>query len=363
MKIGEFFISLLVDADQGKLTISGLITSMGQLEAATVGELGVLFELAQGLGRLTEVSVKNALGYKYLTATTNESVESFQKWSIAAGQAGIEGSKIAPVMKSLNDQLEAGKRGEGFGNLIVLSRLFGIDLSKLRDANDLFVKMRASQKFQEMPAPTKAFWLRSAGLPDFLTPLFDVKTLPDKKIKEALASIGGVMNKDEMDRFVTIGTQFTLIEEQTKRIGEEIANWISPSVISGLNATIAVLKMAHETLGETKKTIEAHPKETAIAKEAFFASIASPFGLLPSLMNLKNSIAALDFMRTPVASNPLAFATAGGPSLGRPNVSVVNHNNIPITTKASPADIKRHVEDALNLQNTKVFHMFDNGPQ
>ena len=52
--VGEFFLNINVDAGKGELTLSGLVTQMGELEVASVGEIAVLAELALKIAEVTE---------------------------------------------------------------------------------------------------------------------------------------------------------------------------------------------------------------------------------------------------------------------------------------------------------------------
>src|ERR1035437_9274715 len=88
MKLGQFFVEIAVDAEKGQLTVGDLIKKFGMLEAATLGEIGALLELAQGFAAIVEHSMGVAKGLSTISTETGINIVSLQKWGQVAEEAG-----------------------------------------------------------------------------------------------------------------------------------------------------------------------------------------------------------------------------------------------------------------------------------
>ncbi len=103
--IGEFFVSLTVDAASGALTVGNLVSQFGALEIATVAEIGVLWELGVQLANVVDQGMKMSLGFEQFTMHTGLSAQALQKWQIVAQQSHASAQDVTSSLENITKGL------------------------------------------------------------------------------------------------------------------------------------------------------------------------------------------------------------------------------------------------------------------
>lgn len=193
MKVGEFVADLLIDSSSASVSVKDLLTKFGELEVATVGEIGVLMELGLKFAHVADQAINTAISFQQFETQTGLSAQELQKWQIAAGMANVSAEEVGASVMALQKNLAAIRLGEGnisgfqllgiganqdaFGVLDQLrSRIRGVDaatavniiakmglgpnmLQVLRLSNEEFAKFRMTA--QGMSTTQEAAFLRT----------------------------------------------------------------------------------------------------------------------------------------------------------------------------------------------------------
>lgn len=245
MKIGEFFLDLFVDAGKGELTVSNLVSSMGKLEVATVGEIAVLFELAQRLAAITDHSIQAAMGFRDYETATGASTDALQAWEAAARQVGISNTTVQSSMEGISGSIQGMLSGVDSNKLANLGRAFGISLKGITadKPEELLRRIRESEQFQSSSNAFKDFWLKSAGLDQMRNVLIKGKGgISDREFLQAVSDAGKI-SKADAEKYVKMKTDLVAIEDLVTRIGRTITGWFSDDVIAVLNKEIESLRV------------------------------------------------------------------------------------------------------------------------
>lgn len=235
MKIGEFFIDLIVDSSKGELTVGDLVTKMGQLEAATVGAVGVVFELASKLASFTDVSIRSALGLEEYATLTGESAQELQKWQRVAEQAHVSGDAVTNTLKHLSASIAEVARG-GAGGLKPLVDALGIDLTG-KGPTQILDAIRKSQVFAALPARQKTDLLTKVGIDPMLANVFK---LTDAEFKKAADLVEGISEHGQ-EQFLKMSTALTQIGMIAKQLTIDIAEWDASAFLGTLQTILGTL--------------------------------------------------------------------------------------------------------------------------
>lgn len=248
MKLGEFFIDLVVDSSSGELTVGNLVTKMGQLEAASVGAVGVLFELGAKLASFTDISIRSALGLeRYATLTGNSTLE-LQKWQRVAEQAHVSGETVEKTFVGLSAALTE-MRLTGGGGLLPLATRLGVDLSG-KTEGQILEAIRKSRKFQSLSAAERTFVLGKVGIDPMMANVFK---LTDAEFKKSEGMVEG-MSEHGQEQFLNMATALSKISLMAKQLTIDVAEWDATAFLGTLEAITNTLIKMREMFKEFKKT-------------------------------------------------------------------------------------------------------------
>lgn len=255
MKIGEFFISLFVDAGKGELTVGNLVQSMGALEVATVGEIAALFALANKLATITDLSIKSALGFEAYASATGASTKALQEWQAVGAHVGITGETVASSLAAISQGLVGLKKFGENSPLANLLQPLHMSLEKYKNEKPekLLEDIRNNPFFQQMDAATKVFVLQKAGIAGMLRALSKGEGGVSDENFNRFISEAGAMPKSDIDRYQEINSQFVSVWEITKRIQQVIASWFSKELLTTLNFVVGALHTIAEFIDNRKK--------------------------------------------------------------------------------------------------------------
>lgn len=113
MKIGEFFVELLVDSASGKVAVGDLLSKFKELEVATVAEIGALIGLGVKLAQVADQAMETAVAFSHFETQTGLSSQKLQRWQIVAEQVNVTAETMASSVSALQRNLAAIRLGQG----------------------------------------------------------------------------------------------------------------------------------------------------------------------------------------------------------------------------------------------------------
>ena len=241
MKLSEFFIEIIVDAEKGQLTVGDLIKKFGMLEAATLGEIGALLELAQGFAGIVEHSMGVAKGLNMISQENDISIVKLQKWGEAAAEAGWNAAALTSAAVKTSDAI-ADLQLTGQGPLMILQHDLGVNLAGLdpRDPFGLWMRIKDSMdhgKMKGMLAPYIKDLFGKAGLdPDLMMVL---KMTNAQRL--AAMSHTSPMTADSMKTYVEMTTEFTILKAKSDNLRHSISDWAAPTMVRDLRIMVDLL--------------------------------------------------------------------------------------------------------------------------
>lgn len=255
--VGEFVLSLVVDAGKGELTIGNLVASMGELEVASVGEIAVLAELANKLASVADHTIKTSEAFTDYSAATGASTDALQKWANVAEHVGISGEVVAKALESVSSGIEGLKHFGVQSDLANLLLPLHMSLEKYKSAKpeELLHDIRENVFFQSMDASTKKYVLARAHLDGLLRVLSkDSKHggVSPANFK-AWSTEGLVLNEADIKKYDTIHEKLVSIRQLTEKIGFIIMNWFSKDFMVMLDGAVSSLKAAAGALAAVEK--------------------------------------------------------------------------------------------------------------
>lgn len=341
--IGEMFIDLVIDAGKGELTLGSLVTKMGDLELASVGEIAILAKLAQTLESLTAGEIEHALHLSHLTETTNESTESFEKWGRLASILGHDSKEIQSAMKGLDDMFgDLAQGSNAAGNAIFALNSKGLSLRgmEIHTGGDLFNAIRNDPKFQSWDKGTQASVLRLAGISDSLTPILSQKITPQSKINEINREIGPGMTDAQRKKVKELDEQFNIASQKAKDAGRGIVGYFTDVEIWLLKLA-TILENVAGWLGKAYVHLAGVFLDPDDEKNR--AALSKQFKPATDVLSgwwerLKKS-AKYQF----VDSGNWDYLSRRDAEKKAPEVHFHTQINVPVTTKADPKEITGHI--------------------
>jgi hypothetical protein len=229
--IGEFFVSLTVDAAEGALTVSNLVSSFGQLEVATVAEIGVLWELGVRLAAVVDEGIKASLGLEQFTMHTGLSAQALQKWQIVAQQSHASAEDVTTSVEALTKHLANLAIGIPDGALAGLQQL-GISIfdasGHAKNSLQIFDEVRRRLGAVTSDAGQQERILSTLGISPNLREMF---LLSDRAYSRRAALVPG-MSADQEKRLDELRQTFVEIELKAKQIGIDLAAGLAPILTS-----------------------------------------------------------------------------------------------------------------------------------
>lgn len=236
MKLGEFFIELTVDAEKGELTIGNLIKSMGMLEIATVGEVAILFRLAQGFAAMVGNSIEMAKGLNLVSAETGINITALQKWGQVADEAGWKAENMASSAQSISKaiaDLHLGKSSAitSLGSYISLADLNPSDpfevIRRLKQSRD-------EGKLKGTPNAYLADIMESGGVDrGWMSILME----SNAQIQRSM-SHGAVMSDSQRKEYGEIAKGYSALEGRANQLRLDISHWAAPELLRDLKIAV-----------------------------------------------------------------------------------------------------------------------------
>lgn len=214
-----------MNAGEGTLTLGQLISKMGELEAATVGELGVLFAFAEKLSGLTTAAIEHSVALEKIRLSTGMNVEELQKWTSIAEQAHVPGDTFTNTIVHMSESLAKLRLHIGGQELVSLANVLHLNLSSFDPSKpmELLKAIQNSPIFKGMKPWEKNAFLDTFGAKDIL-PFLNLTNSELEKFGEHTSVISRKGRQD----FLEIATGLTSISIEAKAFGVEVAEWDAP---------------------------------------------------------------------------------------------------------------------------------------
>lgn len=224
--IGEFFVSLTVDAAEGALTVGNLVHGFGALEVATIAEIGLLWELAIQLARVTDEGLKASLGFEQFSMHTGLSAQQLQRWQIVAEQAHASAADVSGSVENLTKHLANLAVGIPDSSLASLQQLgisaFGAG-GKLKDAFEILGEVRARLGSVTHDAGQQERILAGLGI----APNLRETLLLGQGQFDALAQTAHGMTAAQEQAFDAMRGSLVRIHLIAQDIGRDIGGWVA----------------------------------------------------------------------------------------------------------------------------------------
>lgn len=239
MKLGEFFISLVVDAQQGELTVKRLVSSIGDLEAITVGQIGALFMLGNALAEITDLHVKAALGIGETSRELDISSEALQRWENVAKMSASQGAitNIDAMLKSAAKMVTDWRIGLVPTDKLNVFRWLGIDLASIKEghSDDIIRQIRQSVQRGVTMHGQRLTRIEVQRLIDQLGSEFGQSSemffgMNKGGFEKAYAS-APIKTEADIKAARELTREFGEIHNIAERIGNKITSWTAPVLV------------------------------------------------------------------------------------------------------------------------------------
>lgn len=228
--IGEFVVSLFIDAADGGLTVRNLISGFGDLEVATVAEIGALWELAMGFARVIDSGMQASLAFTQFTMHTGLSAQALQRWQIAAKLSHATADDVTSSVENLAQHLANLAVGIPDSALQSLQQLniTGLDsMGKPKDAFQMLDEISARLGQAATDAAQQERILKGLGISPNLRELL----LLSAKAREGRMSFVPGMSSAQEKQLDRLRQKFVEIELKAQQIGIDIAAWAAPGIV------------------------------------------------------------------------------------------------------------------------------------
>lgn len=221
MKLGEFVIDLVVDSATGELSVKDLVRGFGELEVATLGEIGALTTIVTKLAGVAQAAMATAAVLSIFTTTTGLSAQELQHWQIVAQQANVSAEAVASTVESLTANLAAIRLGQG--NIAPFQAL-GLDPS---GKNAFAVLDELRERIKGLSAPVASNILRQMGIDPAMLAILRLTNAEFSKLAKAAHG----MTPQQEAAFLRMKEAMTKFQLGAADLGRNIAVYlVEPTV-------------------------------------------------------------------------------------------------------------------------------------
>lgn len=151
-----------MDAASGNLSVNQLVAALGTLDVASLGTVGIIGKVTEGLWDMAKAATETSVGLTALNEITGSDPKIVLQWERAAERLHISGksviSMIASVQK-MNNDMAAGR-----GTPAVVGQFLGMDPAKAYDANGKVTAYKDAMDYiREMAQPNSRYQHLGAG--------------------------------------------------------------------------------------------------------------------------------------------------------------------------------------------------------
>lgn len=360
MKLGEFFVELLVDAGSGSLTVKDLIGKFGDLDAIATSVIGGLAVMGEKFAALADRAFDAAAGFELFTSQSGLSAQELQKWQIVAEQANVSAGAVTSSVMALQKNLAEIRMGRGN---IAPFQILGITAQQ--SAFGVLSQLR--ERLRGMDRPTATNLIAQMGLDPSMIQMLSLST---KQFNEFARSVSGMSEVQERS-FLRGKLAMTQFNQTARQAGYDLVTAFGPVFVRGLEATSSVLYLLSRAMNALIDSFKEAPGAIKLIGTALvvLAAIMAPIttavvGLLLVLEDVATYMKGgksltgdmVDFMKRQGLGGQNAATTLGLTTQGAGTGSIalaaaraygqpINQNtlNAEIHSTAPAADVARHV--------------------
>lgn len=155
--VGEFVLNLAVDATSGNLSVNKLVSSLGELDVASVGTVGIIAKVSESLWSMAKAATQTAVELTALNAITGADPKIVQQWEYAAEQVTGHTGTIIKAIQAVNDMNIKRTREGVVPNAI---GFFGSSMYKFDEKGNPVYKTLMDY-IKEFSSPTSLYQMRS----------------------------------------------------------------------------------------------------------------------------------------------------------------------------------------------------------
>lgn len=342
--------------DAAKSTLKGFAVAAGAaLGAATVAFAGV-----------TMAAIKSSREIERFARVSNASTTEFQRWTAAAGTAGIATEKMADILKDVNDRVGdfmatgGGPMADFFENIAPKVGVTADMFRKLSGPQALQLYVDTLQKAGASQQDLTFYMEAMAGDATLLLPLLRNNGAELNRLADAAQRAGAILSEETLAALRDANTSVDQINTSFKGFTNQLIAAVAPALAVAA-ATFADMSAAGGPLSQAVDSIaEAFSGLAQILASPEFIGAAT--SAMTTLINLTASAAQgmvwlsqnLEIVTASAGAAAVAFAAMGGPlwAIGAAlAVAVASFSkwNSGLSSGKTNTDNLKAAQDALNV--------------
>ncbi|MAC35651.1 MAG: hypothetical protein CME38_18915 [Haliea sp.] len=318
--------------------------------AAAAGAAGTAALLARMTANQAELARQTIASAEAFGIST----KALQEWRYAADTVGIEGDKVADIMKDVSDKI-----GDAFlngtGAAVDVIRQLNLDLEELIRLSPDEQLLAISEQLQGLPQPAQVQILESlAGDASLLLPLLQNNAAALRELSAEAEKRGVLLSEEELQRLADFDKAFDRIKDQFTAFKNRIAGELAPTLTDLSNNIDQFLTDNPQLIGDIVDAFEGLITTTSNWVNKFLGDSDAVYDSFSTLKNgatgLKESFVALlsglKFFAAGIAE-VFAMAVYDVAALQAKAVELLNKVGL-----ASDESVKRAQERVANLALT-----------
>jgi hypothetical protein len=218
MNIGSLFVRLGINADTNKA--QGFIKSLVDIKAGADMVIGTIGKVISEIKQLTDESLKSAVALKQFHAETGADTGQLQMWQSVATQANISAESVTNSVKSIIDNQEKMKLGQG--------NISGYQLLGINPNEDPFkVLDKLREKTQGLSQGMKKNVLGMLGVNAEMIQVLDLTNDQFDRMKKNAF----VLSPGQIDMMAKADASIKMMGKGFDYIKAEIVTALSPAII------------------------------------------------------------------------------------------------------------------------------------
>ncbi|WP_346839826.1 hypothetical protein [Microbulbifer sp. SAOS-129_SWC] len=219
------------------------VGTLGRLSPAIVSVAG-----PAGLGVLAASSIAAEREMGNLSRAFGVSVQAMKEWQYAGNVVGVQGDKVADIMKDASEKIGEFARTGG-GEAADLFKQLNLDISEFVGLAPDQQLLKIGEALQQVGTRSeKIFFLESmASDASLLLPLLDNNATKLRELQQEARDAGVALNSTDSAKLQQAGDAMFRMEQASRGLSNQLAVVLAPSIESVSNRVIALSKQG-ETL-------------------------------------------------------------------------------------------------------------------
>ena len=228
MNVGEFFVTLGVDADT--LKVKDFARGIGEIPLKAAAAIAALAGVTLGIKEIAQEAMGAAVAFQSFEAQTGLSSQELQHWQNIGLQANVTAETMSGSISSLNRQLADIRLGKGN---IAPFQILGVNPT----GNAFQVLDRIRDRIKGMDRGTATNLISQMGLsPEMMS----VLTLSDQKFKEFSKTVVE-MSPKQQETFLKLRLELTRLKIELQAIFYRVLSSILPILLPFIHTVLPAL--------------------------------------------------------------------------------------------------------------------------